>query len=56
MDLADLYAEKKEDESKGKDEGGRRLNVIAESDSRKAVKVYRKKRWNMPSRKICRTS
>ena len=38
MDLADLYAEKKEDESKGKDEGGRRLNVIAESDSRKAEK------------------
>ena len=38
MDLADLYAEKKEDESKGKDEGGRRLNVIAESDSRKVEK------------------
>ena len=41
MDLADLYAEKKEEKGRSKSEEGergRRLNVIAESNSRKAEK------------------
>jgi len=40
MDLADLYAEKKEEKGRSESEGerGRRLNVIAESNSRKAEK------------------
>ena len=41
MDLADLYAEKKEEKGRSKSEEGergRRLNVIAESKSRKAEK------------------